>query len=367
VTSGKIATGAVGTDALAAGAVTSGKIATGAVGTDALAAGAVTSGKLASGAVGTDALSDGSVTSPKIATGSVTSNKIASGNVLLTHLSSGDAVAGQALRYSGVQWEPGSLYNGYAEGSIGVPPIASVPGAISLGDNNQVSANNSVIVGGRVNSIHEDAFSSSILGGEFNNISANATYSTILGGRYNSVSKSYSFAAGLQARATNDGSFVWSDCSGAGVGSWGTNTVMFMANGGVRFQSSTPLVAGHRVQWKPGDASWQFSSDRNLKEGLAPIDGQDVLERVAELPVFQWQFKGSDRVHIGVMAQDFYAAFPFPGAEETLIDSADQQGVTLGAVQALYEKVKVEQSRNAALEVRLDALEKRLEKLGAAD
>jgi hypothetical protein len=146
----------------------------------------------------------------------------------------------------------------------------------------------------------------------------------------------------------------------AGVGSWGTNTVVFMASGGVRFQSSTPGTANHMVQWKPGDASWQFSSDRTLKEGIVPVDVEAVLDGVSAIPVAQWRFKGSQRVHIGVMAQDFHASFPLAGSEETMMDSADLHGVSMAAIQALHAELKAERARNAALEARLEALEQRL-------
>ena len=36
-------------------------------------------------------------------------------------------------------------------------------------------------------------------------------------------------------------------------------------------------------------------SDRNAKTDFAPVDGAQVLERVAALPVTSWQFKGRRR------------------------------------------------------------------------
>ena len=124
----------------------------------------------------------------------------------------------------------------------------------------------------------------------------------------------------------------------------------FKANGGVRFQSDSPGQANHRVQWVPGDSSWQFSSDRNLKEGFSPVDPRAVLEKVAALPVQSWRFKGYSRAHVGVMAQDFHAAFPLDGASETMIDSADLQGISLAAIQGLYAELQEARARIRVLE-----------------
>ncbi len=56
--------------------------------------------------------------------------------------------------------------------------------------------------------------------------------------------------------------------------------------------------------------SFNTTSDRFAKENFKPIDGQEVLDRVASLPISNWNFKSDAATrHIGPMAQDFYAAF----------------------------------------------------------
>lgn len=362
VTYDKLADDAVYGNKIADGGVSSNKLAPGSVHTEHLAEESVVAGKLADASVYTDNLIDGLVTTPKINDGAVTSNKLAAGNVKFHHIESGGADAGQSLVYNGESWAPAIIHKLFAEGTVAVMPLAAAVGSVAIGDSGFVSANYAAVLGGWINVINADASCSVIVGGESNYILDGAKHSIIAGGKQNYLSKSYSFAAGRQARATNEGSFVWADSTGGGVGSWGTNTVVFMASGGVRFQSSTPGMANHRVEWKPGDGGWSYSSDRNLKEGIEPVDAREVLDRVDTVPVARWRFKGSERVHIGVMAQDFAAAFPLPGQEATLLDSADLHGVSLAAIQALHAQLKAEQARNAALEARLEALEKRLGK-----
>ena len=101
VTSNKILWGEVHSEALADGAITASKIANGAVGTAALANDAVDSSKIAPNAVGPTELNDGSVQSSKLASvsvgtshlmsGAVTSGKIADNAVFAQHLA-GEAV-----------------------------------------------------------------------------------------------------------------------------------------------------------------------------------------------------------------------------------------------------------------------------------
>ena len=52
-------------------------------------------------------------------------------------------------------------------------------------------------------------------------------------------------------------------------------------------------------------------SDRNLKRDFAPIDGEQILNSLAELPITSWRYKteSGDARHIGPMAQDFKARF----------------------------------------------------------
>ena len=80
------------------------------------------------------------------------------------------------------------------------------------------------------------------------------------------------------------------------------------------------------------------SSDRALKSGFATVNPRAVLDRLAALPVQTWSYKseGADVRHIGPMAQDFKAAFDL-GADDKHISTVDAQGVTMAAVQGLYQ------------------------------
>ena len=95
-----------------------------------------------------------------------------------------------------------------------------------------------------------------------------------------------------------------------------------------------------------------------LKEHFVAIDGQEVLDRLARLPITTWNYKtdAPSIRHMGPMAQDFYAAFGL-GADDRHLAPLDVNGVALAGVQVLSQQVQALEQQNADLLQRLQALE----------
>src|SRR5204863_10055343 len=91
--------------------------------------------------------------------------------------------------------------------------------------------------------------------------------------------------------------------------------------------------------------------DRTLKCDIEPIGPFAVLDTVSRLPISTWTYKSDPTGvrHMGPMAQDFKAAFGL-GDTDRGYYSVDAHGVSIAAIQALYE-LELEQSR------RIDRLE----------
>jgi hypothetical protein len=102
--------------------------------------------------------------------------------------------------------------------------------------------------------------------------------------------------------------------------------------------------------------AFNVTSDRNAKKAIEPVQGGDLLSKVAALPISTWSFKAEDTRHLGPMAQDFAAAFGL-GADDVHISVADMAGVSLAAVQALHQQVTTRNAEIADLKQRLAALE----------
>lgn len=108
------------------------------------------------------------------------------------------------------------------------------------------------------------------------------------------------------------------------------------------------------------------ASDRALKENFRSVDGQQVLERIAQLPISTWNFisDGEATQHMGPVAQDFYAIFGL-GADDGHIAPLDANGVALAGVQELYHMLLERETQIAELQQQTGGLEARLAELEA--
>jgi hypothetical protein len=107
--------------------------------------------------------------------------------------------------------------------------------------------------------------------------------------------------------------------------------------------------------------TWVNGSDRNAKEDFAAVDAEEILARVAALPIQSWSYKAQpgDK-HVGPMAQDFHAAFGLNGSDDKHISTVDESGVALAAIQGLNQKLEAARAENADLRARLEQLERLL-------
>jgi hypothetical protein len=213
----------------------------------------------------------------------------------------------------------------------------------------------STITAGDNNTIRTNSSWGSIGGGERNEIAGGARWATVPGGSRNQVAGDYGFAAGRQAKANHPGAFVWADGQGTDFASTATNQFSVRASGGVRFLSGNG-GADQTVSWTPGSGSWSFTSDRNTKDRIAPVNPEEVLTKLTRVPIAEWSYIGYDQRHVGPMAQDFHTQFPLNPNDKVLND-ADLHGVALAAIQGLNQKLERE---NAELKARLEKLERML-------
>jgi len=163
----------------------------------------------------------------------------------------------------------------------------------------------------------------------------------------------YSNDSGLQPLTMNG--------SGIAVGNAYKNTAPptngAIIQGDVGIGTSSPA---HLIQLSGGaysdGSTWTNSSDRNLKENFNPIDEQEVLDRLVELPIERWNYKreSKEAQHVGPVAQDFYAAFHL-GKDDKSISTVDAAGVALAAIKALHKTVKEQQRKIEVLERKLAA------------
>ncbi len=101
-----------------------------------------------------------------------------------------------------------------------------------------------------------------------------------------------------------------------------------------------------------------YTSDRNLKSDIRPIDGKDVLAHVSQLPISSWHYTNApEKRHVGPMAQDFHAAFGLNGSDDTHISEVDIAGVSLAAIQELNSQMKAKDAEITELKRQAAELE----------
>jgi hypothetical protein len=191
-----------------------------------------------------------------------------------------------------------------------------------------------------------------------------------------SASGGNDLAIGNNAISTHTGAFVWADCSlelgwngyvNTEFYSINTNEFAVRATGGVRFvtaiNDSGAPAAG--VSLPPGGTSWGTICDRNAKKNFTPVNGGEILDKLAAVPVEKWNYKwekDSDVPNIGPMAQAFKAAF-YPGRDDKSITTLEFDGVELAAIQGLNQKVEEKETRIQEQAREIADMKARLEKL----
>ena len=98
-------------------------------------------------------------------------------------------------------------------------------------------------------------------------------------------------------------------------------------------------------------------SDRNLKTDFAPVRPEEILARLAQMPIEGWRYTNEipGIRHVGPMAQDFKAAFGL-GDSDKIIGFVDEQGVALAAIQGLNQKLEQKDSEITELKQQLGEL-----------
>jgi hypothetical protein len=134
----------------------------------------------------------------------------------------------------------------------------------------------------------------------------------------------------------------------------GDFTVNKIGTGGQEFTVKERLDAlGPTMQVQGSVQGTQFiaSSSRELKTDFEELDGRDVLTKLDALPIRSWRYRTDEDAvrHFGPVAEDFSAAFQLGDGRH--ISNVDASGVTMAAIQGLYDVVR---EREAALLARLE-------------
>ncbi|MEW5875913.1 MAG: tail fiber domain-containing protein [Candidatus Zixiibacteriota bacterium] len=285
-----------------------------------------------------------------------------------------NTASGQLSTVAGGDQNTASGLNATVAGGTGNMATASFS-AIGGGFTNSASGNRSTIAGGYGN--FSSAFASTVGGGAANMATgdhavvaggngnfATGQHSAIPGGILNRARGEGSFAAGSHAQADHDGAVVisaYDPLSGIGDSSYSSaiGQMLLRADGGFYLSDTggTPPVDAIRFlntstgAYLSQSGAWTNLSDANTKENFQPVDGEELLARLAALPIQKWNYRvdGAEIQHIGPTAQDFHQAFGV-GENDRTLSTIDPAGVALAAIQQLYRTTKLLEDRTSELE-----------------
>jgi hypothetical protein len=106
-----------------------------------------------------------------------------------------------------------------------------------------------------------------------------------------------------------------------------------------------------------GSTSFTASSSRSIKENLAPVQVPGLLDKIANVDVFTYDFINGPKDRLGLMAEDFHEVFGRGSAK--VIDGQDVEMALWLAVQELTAQNKQLKDQNDAINRRLADLEAR--------
>jgi hypothetical protein len=292
--------------------------------------------------------SDFQLVSPFYSTNNNSFNVRAQGGARFVTSGAGMSIDGQSVLTTGSSIAASQLPDGL--GGSG-NQIADADGATIAGGNQNAITNAAVygtVSGGYGNVI--DGGLDSVIGGGYQNF-INASFATIPGGSGNSVTGDYSFAAGQQAQAVNQGCFVWADSQNAPFTSTTNDQFLIRAQGGVGIGTTTPTkgalevdsVSGQVPAYDPagfletsgaagnlsfvahgnvsiwaagliyGDAIFAFSDER-IKNIIGQSDGAADLKTLLGIQITDYTFKDTiakgNRPQKKVIAQQVEKVFP---------------------------------------------------------
>jgi hypothetical protein len=108
----------------------------------------------------------------------------------------------------------------------------------------------------------------------------------------------------------------------------------------IAFQVGSTTANGNGAYLTKG-GTWTNASSKAFKENFEEIDAETLLEKVRQLPITKWSYKGTTETHIGPMAEDFKDSFQLGlQGDNEHISTLDASGVALKAIQALIQKNK---------------------------
>lgn len=284
----------------------------------------------------------------EVSGGSSNSNSIAIGKSAQVQTSYGIALGRNTYinQQYGISIGDGSQAQGNSAVVIGRSAYANGADGITIGTSSQSQGTSSISIG---DGAYTSGSNSIAIGGGSSATQAQGASSISIGYRsYSSATNSIALGYLAQAQGSNNmaiGTSLYNgDANTVAIGNSSVGTTRLNGSSGTSYALvvGTGGSNGNGAYLTKG-GTWTNTSDRNKKDNISAIDYNEILDKVSNLEITRWRYKGTNEYHIGPMAQDFYSQFGL-GVNNTSISTIDPAGVALASVKALNEKVKVQEA-----------------------
>lgn len=260
----------------------------------------------------------------------------------------------EASGYYSIAMGAGATASGWFSTAAGHGTTASSTNATAFGDRTTASGHTSTAMGtfARASGNHSTAL------GYFT--TASGAYSTAMGSHASTNSRPGAFVYGDRSTVTPIQAQIANQFVVRAQQIWlGRNN-----NVGVGWGGFIETSTGASLSW---GGTWTNSSDAARKHHFEAVDGEEVLEKVAALPLRTWSYKDEPATarHLGPTAQDFHAVFGL-GHNDKAIATVDADGVSMAAIQALEKRTAELRNETVTLRAELARVLKRVAELEAA-
>lgn len=179
-------------------------------------------------------------------------------------------------------------------------------------------------------------------------LNSNTTGDNNTGMGYNSLlyntTGSNNSALGYYAGPTN-GFFTLSNttCIGANAEVYSSNTIVFGDENINKWAFGIPTTSSNHVievgngstngngAYLTQGGTWTNTSSKIKKEDFSDVNGLELLQKILQIPIQKWKYKGTNEYHIGPVAEDFYKLFGL-GTDDKGISTVDPAGIALTAI-----------------------------------
>jgi hypothetical protein len=244
----------------------------------------------------------------------------------------------------------------YCTISGGINNTASAQSAsVGGGSGNTAAGQNSTIAGGSDNTANDDH---NTISGGWNNTTS-LTGSIVCGGTYNTASGPYSSILGGSSNTANGPyNLVYGEDVDPSV--MESHRIYFFSAGNPGMMAINREDADHPIHvgtdgsngngaHLTAGGTWTNGSSITFKDRFADLNDDFIINSIMKLPVKSWHYKGTNEMHIGPFAEDFYTIFGTGDRNSSdigrYLSTIDVAGVSLRGVQILVgqnEKLRVE-------------------------